>query len=317
MMPSRRRPADSKTHRSRESDDLTAIKGIGEARQRWFRESLGVRTYRQLAVLSTDEIESRLKAEKQTVSRSAIETWVGQARKLAGAEESTPIPKHADQRDWAPFASFVVEFQSRELEEVAGRDPEVAFRTAVHHLEADEDEEWPRIETELLSHWMLQKALAHRPTGGRVAVEPEERPAEEQKDAPRVEITEIQLSQRAEREAPRSISSHGQAFSASVKSDEPFAAEVKFELAGAASGATAREQAKYLVQLYAENLGTAAKTHLGDSVPVPVAEEKGSYSAVLPQSTLAAGVYRLTVLTRREGDGTLPDHLEAPLLRVV
>jgi hypothetical protein len=316
-MSSRRKPADSKTNRSRGPDDLTVIEGIGDTRQRWFRESLGVRTYRELAALSTEDIEAGLKAEKQTVSRTAIETWVAQARHLAGtAERPSPIPKQADQRDWAPFASFVVEFQSREREEVAGRRSAVAFRTAVHHVEADEDKHWLGIESELLSRWMLEKAESERPPAGAVAGEPEERRAEEE-DRPRLEVTEIRLVQGTEADAPRSVTVHGQAFSAPVKSDEPFAAEVSFELSGAASRAAAPEGEKYLVQLYAENLATAAKTHLGDSVPVPMEPEGGSYAAVLPESTLASGIYRLTVLTRRAENGAFPDHLDAPLLRVV
>ena len=47
-------------------DDLTAIMGIGQARQIWFRETLNVQTYRDLAALSIDEIDSRLKAVRLT-----------------------------------------------------------------------------------------------------------------------------------------------------------------------------------------------------------------------------------------------------------
>ena len=39
-------------------NDLTAIKGIGPARQQWFKESLNVSTYEDLAALSAEEVEA-------------------------------------------------------------------------------------------------------------------------------------------------------------------------------------------------------------------------------------------------------------------
>lgn len=68
---------------NRKSDDLTKINGIGPVRQEWLRESLDVYTFRDLAVLSVDEIESRLKTEGKIISRSEIEAWIDQAQELA------------------------------------------------------------------------------------------------------------------------------------------------------------------------------------------------------------------------------------------
>ena len=83
-MPSER-PEDTKAG---ESDELTAIEGIGAQRGRWLREALGVSTYEALASLSAADIEARLRAEGKVVSRSAIEAWIGKARELsAGALE--------------------------------------------------------------------------------------------------------------------------------------------------------------------------------------------------------------------------------------
>ena len=42
-------------------DDLTVIKGIGEATQRWLREELKVFRLKDLAALSVDEIEAALR----------------------------------------------------------------------------------------------------------------------------------------------------------------------------------------------------------------------------------------------------------------
>ena len=43
-------------------DDLTAIRGIGRSRQKWFDQVFAVRTYDQLALLPADTIEAALKA---------------------------------------------------------------------------------------------------------------------------------------------------------------------------------------------------------------------------------------------------------------
>jgi hypothetical protein len=330
-MPKRHRNA-SKTAGSRESDDFTVIEGIGEVRQRWLRESLRVHTYRDLAALSADEVESRLKAEGQAASRSAIETWIARARELAAVasrlstgrkSESRRVEEGtesiADQPDWLPFASFVVEFQSRKLEGGEAGKSSVAYRTAVHHVEADDDETWLGITSQLLSKWMLERADYEAQQMSRdVAIQPEEPPtAAPREPRANVEITAIRLFQRPETETARGVSVFGEAFSGSVKGDEPFVSEVSFELKGTTASEAAAKGQKYRVQLYAENLATAAWTHLGDTMPISVAADQPSYAAVLPECTLPAGVYRLSVLARREGDGAHPEDLEAPLLRVV
>jgi predicted RecB family nuclease len=154
-----------------EYDDLTVIRGIGSVRQRWLREALGVRTIPELAALSVDELETRLKAAGQVAPRHEIERWLTQARELAGAAEpASPqviaateeelggaasdlanvdeaLPRGldlensetgkkdrspADEDGWKPFASFVVEFQVRQL---AGQAQE--RQTKVHYMEAD------------------------------------------------------------------------------------------------------------------------------------------------------------------------------------
>ncbi|MEW6495745.1 MAG: hypothetical protein AB1589_24980 [Cyanobacteriota bacterium] len=64
-------------------DDLTKIRGIEAAKQQWLRESLKVYTFRDLARLSVDKIESRIKAEWHSISRKEIKGWIAQARELA------------------------------------------------------------------------------------------------------------------------------------------------------------------------------------------------------------------------------------------
>jgi hypothetical protein len=332
---SRRRKDDKlSTTDSRKADDLTVIEGIGDARQRSLRDLLGVREYRDLAALSAEEVESRLKAEGQVASRTAIDAWITRAHELAAAA-GRPLPaqtsevlheERADseesQPDWLPFASFVVEFQSQERGGREAPEPPVVCRTAVHHMEADEDEAWGGIEGRRLSEWMVERADRELQMKRRAAVSIErgEQPAETASmvEPPAgVAITEIRLFQRPEIQAPRSISVLGRPFSGSLKADEPFASEVSLALAGTTVSGAAARGGKYRVQVYAESLSTAAQIHLGDAMPTSVVADQRSYSAVLPECMLSAGVYRLRVLARGEGDEVVPEHVEAPLLRVI
>ena len=64
-------------------DDLTEIKGIGLHRQKWLKKSFGVCTFSDLAALTVDEIETRLKTEGGGVGRKTIEVWIDQPKRSA------------------------------------------------------------------------------------------------------------------------------------------------------------------------------------------------------------------------------------------
>jgi hypothetical protein len=141
-------------------DELSEIAGIGPARARWLRATLGVRGFRDLAALSPDDIERKLKAEgRAAVSRKTIESWVAEARARVGekGEPAVPAAQKGGVRDdeaagWKPAASFVVEFQLR-----AGEGAIEPWRTAVHYLEKDENETWAGVDCDGLCRWMTQQ----------------------------------------------------------------------------------------------------------------------------------------------------------------
>ncbi|HEY9834281.1 MAG TPA: hypothetical protein V6D26_27260 [Stenomitos sp.] len=82
--------SNSLTNRnSKKSDDLTRIKGIGITKQKWLRELLNIHTFQDLAKLSVDEVESRLKKQGHTVSKSEIQGWIAQSQALATADLSS------------------------------------------------------------------------------------------------------------------------------------------------------------------------------------------------------------------------------------
>jgi hypothetical protein len=175
-------------------DDLTVIKGIGPARQTWLRESLGVRTYADLASLSADEIQSQLIKDKpkNIPDRETIEGWIAGAKEhTAGAEHAAepagPVTdmeaeEHVSSSNEANDASHQpVEAARAETEndEVAkatshkdGWKPFASFvvefqertlaqdteyRTTVHHIEADTDAKWSGLSPEQFPLWMLEQ----------------------------------------------------------------------------------------------------------------------------------------------------------------
>lgn len=122
----------------RKGDDLTAIKGIKDKRQRLLRKGFNVRTYEDQAALSADEIKSQLEAEGQIVSRDEIGRWIAQAQELvdlssqravepADADAGEKAISPAEEGEWKPFGSFVVESQARPLV-----DPHDASRCALN-----------------------------------------------------------------------------------------------------------------------------------------------------------------------------------------
>jgi hypothetical protein len=295
----------------REGNDLTAIKGIGPARQRWFRESLNICTFRDLAALSADEIESRLKAEGQIASRGEIDGWIAQAQELAAAVNlSSQRAVEAAEGEWQPFASFVVEFQARRIKGLAEE-----RRTMVHHMEADKGETWSGIEGERLCHWMLDQV------GARVQQVIEEKLPAEVRPAfacpVTVEIAQVRAFQPPQTETPIGVGEAGRPFRGFVRGGEPFALEASFGLAGPAAAEIAKKQITYHAQFHARSLPTGERIHLGDIKPNTLVEGKLSYTAVLPEATLRPGLYRLRVLATLQGMPPILGYLEVPLLQVV
>jgi hypothetical protein len=166
--------------------ELSEISGIGPARARWLEEALDVRTLRDLAALSPEEVERRLKrAGGNKPPRSTIDAWVAEAKAhLAdeGSEVEPPVPAGPTSRrteTWKPDASFVVEFQSR-IGSEASEPPAARWRTAAHHVEEDRDKAWPGWEFDALGRWMAdQLPLKPRSDAGEDVVQVDEADAAE------------------------------------------------------------------------------------------------------------------------------------------
>jgi hypothetical protein len=312
---------------------LTAIKGIGQARQQYLKESLGARTFRDLAALSASEIESRLKAEGQVIFRGEIDRWIAQAKEYAsaadppslraveavGANKGREANSSPRQSEWQPFASFVVEFQARQ---VSGRTKEQ--RTTVHHMEADKGETWPDIQGERLWHWVLEqlgkevrqelkKPLPQEPRAVELLAEAQPAAA----SPVTLAVAQLCAFQPPQADKPTAISEAGRPFQGSVKGGESFALATSLALTGPGAAEIAKRQITYRAQFYARSLSTGERTYLGDTRLDTLVEGKMAYTAVLTEASLPPGIYRLRVLTMLQSMRTAPGYLEVPLLQVV
>ena len=131
--------------RDREHDDLTEISGIAAKRQQLLRQSLDVRTDSDLANLPAEEIEKAFKAKGWVITQNDIEQWQEKAKELAAKAHSSPPQAEdvagaevtgqnyapAGEGEWEPFASFVVVFETRQVDDREEK------RTTVHYVEKD------------------------------------------------------------------------------------------------------------------------------------------------------------------------------------
>lgn len=326
----------------RHHDDLTVIKGIGPARQRWFNETLGVRTFQDLAELSANQIESRLKADNQIASRETIEAWIAEARDRAAAAKPTEQPnagpgrieaempandeveesdddiagQSAIRKDgWKPLASFVIEFQER-----PGEDQAIEYRTSVHHMEADTSKEWPGIERDLHCQWMLDQI------GDRIGKEPdsEERPLQEATaerltvatSPVEVRIAQVHAYQPPQADTPVGSGEAGQSFEGYLRGNQPFALEIIFDLEGESAADLTAQQPVYIIRSYVQDQFTGDSTHLSDAEPGNLVKGELRYAAKLPRATLPPGEYRLFAFVNLQAASVRPDFVTFPVVNL-
>ncbi|HBB34477.1 MAG TPA: hypothetical protein DC064_22475 [Cyanobacteria bacterium UBA9273] len=311
-------------------DNLTRIRGIGRVKQQWLRESLNIYTFRDLANLSINEIDSRLEAEGQSISKSEIAGWIEQARELVAAElsaqqvensptEETELSQQVVQLaeaepennllpateagEWKSFASFVVEFQSRQLE---GQVEEQ--RTKVRYVEADQSKIWSGIEREQIPTWMLDR-LSHEMQGlSEADICVKANPVN-------LEIVQIKAVQPPQTGISMVVEKASRLFPRIIKSGEPFMLEVSLQLAEANFG---QRQVTYRTQVYARNRSLGVTTHLGDTKPITLLQGQLSYTTLLPATILhRPGMYRLQFVSSIQGVPATPNCFEVPLLQVV
>lgn len=333
-------------------DDLTLIKGIGEATDRWLKESFKVESFGDLAAISCSDIQAGLKSIGRAASKNKIEEWLIQARELAGTpsraqerDDRSEVERSAGkpQKDsWKPFASFVVEFQARK-----GKNGSEKQRSTVHHVEADKNEKWTGIEGERLCRWMLERIGEEMPERSKekqsfemppapspatqvssAESQPVEPPPVEAKAEPSaavrpagpppvtLEISEVRAFQPPETETPRVIARAGEVSGGVLRAGEPVSFEISVQLAGPGATEIAKSHTQFRTDIYAHNRSTVVDTYLGDARPTPTEEGKSSYATVLRRTMLERGTYRLDCLATLESRPPSRGYLKVPVLRV-
>lgn len=315
-------------------EELTKIRGIGAAKKQWLA-ALSIRTVRELAHASADEIESGFRSEGHPACRSEIEAWIAQAQRLV-AERSlqrsvalseklppaveTNAPAHtglavaamaADngrsepESIWRSQASFTLAFQTRRL---AGQ---IEQRAVLHHLETNTVETWSGSEPDQLQQWITARLSAQGPfplSDAQLGVPP----------SIGLEVTQLRILPSRQRSVPMQVDKAHRLFPEPIVARELFGLEVSLGLAGVASTAIDPQQIVYQLQCQARHLATGVVLNLGETiVNVPFCDQ-ASYKAMLSEMMLPEpGVYRLQVVVTLQNSSASPSCFKVPMLQVV
>lgn len=310
-------------------DDLTEIKGIGLHRQQWLKESLGVCTFSDLAALTVDEIETRLKTEGGGVGRKTIEVWIEKAKALAEAappereletatvESGGRLSLPSSETKWNSLASFRVDFQTRQAADNGEKQ-----RTKVHHIETNSLEKWSGIQTDRLFQWIqnqLNDQLKEMIIKEKPAKEPPPAELLSSKTLPpqKLEVTYVRVFQPPKAGTPIGFATAGQPFPGMLRGDQPFNLQAGFELDKLAADEAAGSKVTYKAEFHVRNWSTGTKHHLGNTKPENFVAGKVSYDTILPEVHLDPGHYSLGVLVTIQSRTPNLGYLELPLLQVL
>jgi len=143
------------------SDNLTHIKDIGLAREKWLNDH-GIATYTQLAEADPNWICEQLKNDgKPSVPLEVVQGWIEEANTLIVEPATNVIPIQAQNRipitedGWDEFASFYVSYQHKHQANHPPLRTQVVYRTYADHIEANEIRQWDGIQGNDLCNWIM------------------------------------------------------------------------------------------------------------------------------------------------------------------
>lgn len=279
-------------------DDLTILKGIGPARQQWLRDSFAVQTFADLAALMPDDVEQRLKVDGQIARREAIEEWLAQAQALATGVSARETDETAEPNpEWRPFASFVVEIQAWEADA-----QESVLRTAVQHIETDNNAAWHGIEREKLCEWIISQVdrEVERFTKQQTAVSAPKAP---------LMIEQVEIWQPP---APQKTIEAQRPLPIILQSQQPFTLTTNII---PTQQETAVEIGHFVVQFDARNLLSGKQWSLGETVEITASDLPTI--AQLPSISLPSGQYRLMTRISLSNPEMADGYFELPFVQVI
>jgi len=288
-------------------DDLTRIKGIGSAKQKWFQTAFAVTTFQALSRLNADEIEAQLKREKKILRPKEIRYWLEEATRLAEAEavSNAQTAESVSLDDWQTIASFVVDVEQNQAQQ---------FQTTVQHLEADQNQTWPGIEQKRLCVWIAAQVERVGAEAGVKTGRPKLKiPLGKKKPSkPPLEIVvrQVEIEQTNNPLQPVTTVYDGRPLTGILRQGTPFSIETWLDVEQ-----TDRPNEKLRVKYQVKNLRTGNKWGLVDAVSIKD-EEGESQVARIDGIKLPQGQFRLQADV--ESAGILVSNVvDIPFLQVI
>lgn len=148
------------------SDNLTHIKDIGLAREKWLNDH-GIVTYTQLTEADPNWICEQLKNDgKPSVPLEVVQGWIEEAGTMATKTSPSDVPTNVipiqsqnripiTEDGWDEFASFYISYQHKHQANHPPLRTQVVYRTYADHIEANENQQWDGIEGNDLCNWIM------------------------------------------------------------------------------------------------------------------------------------------------------------------
>lgn len=331
-------------------DDLSVISGIGPARQHWLSESLGINTFRGLALLSVTRAIEKLQADGHKISASELEHWIAAAQEKLQEKQDNP------DKGWKPVAVFVLEFSKQ-----SNIDETMVYRTIVHDMQGDISKKWAGLEGEQAFCWILHTLNKQLPEGIFVSTETDkedvpttklaketseaettsrqevlepvsveheetkptqgdttgEQVPEAKKSLPgntvaRISVERLSIEQPLYKQVPIRAERNNEPFAGDILGNTPFMLEAFF--ATQTKDDLNSKPYTYHAEFYADNRASGQRIFLGESMPQNLSPDKANHTARLSEVMLAPGTYRIHVLITVETSPTARGHFLAPLL---
>jgi len=267
------------------SKELSRIRGIGAAKQRWL-QAIGITTIQALATTPTEAIAQQLEEKGYSSSAEEIAAWVAKAQALLNAVSAPAevvAPEVAQQEangvsdDWAAIASFNVEFQSRKVGET------VEQRVIIRHHETNTTETLPQQNIHHLQQWLLERMQMSLIANNPAAQLPQPLTAT---------ITQVELARSLSGSTMTATPDH-RLFSEQILASEPFELTATVEFSDLPAEALSRS---LICQLTAQarHLSDGSTIELGSVVKSFTLHTAMSYRFMLPEANLPkSGAYRL------------------------
>ena len=315
---------------SDEHDDLTSIKGIGPKGADALREILGVASFGDLAASSPEDVRrAHLSAGIPRPSEDVASVWIAEARQKAGGDaraRAKPEPKvvSGDSQtttavhDWESYATFMVEFQTRDRvhriveRQVVVREPETDIGESFSLEQGAEAFDWMR--QQLASGHRLGDATP--PASGPASSDEANESDAPESVWPGVRIDHVELYQPPKSQIPlaRADEDHPNLGVARVK--EPVVLRIEFVRDSLEGTDDSDADVTYVGEIYIQAWDSGAAVHIGPTAPAPLVADTERYAVEIRHAFDAPGLYRAQCVITLSTEPPTSELLEIPLLQV-